>query len=117
MSKSYSSIFFVINFDFDSYIIVGDYMNNLIEEIVDCVKLPFNEIVNDTKIIMLSNKVFYVSNYKKILSYSNEKLSLKISNDFIEFQGDNFIISQINKSEIIIRGKIKSFHFGSDNDK
>ena len=44
-------------------------MNNLIEELLDIVKLPFNEISNDFKLVILSNKVLNISNFLKILDY------------------------------------------------
>ena len=92
-------------------------MDNLIQELSDIIKLPFNEINKDFKLIMLSNKMIYVSNYIKILDYSTEKLVLKVHKDFIEIKGENLFISQINKHEIIIKGTILSYCLGVGNEK
>lgn len=92
-------------------------MNNFIQEISDIVKLPFNEINKDFKIIMLSNKVLYVCNYIKILDYSCEKLVLKVHKNYLEISGNGLYISQINRNEIVIKGVINSYSFGGNNDK
>ena len=87
-------------------------MNNFIEELSDIIKLPFNEISKDSKVVMIGNKVLYVSNFIKILDYSSEKLSLKVYKNYLEIAGSNLIISQINKGEIIVKGNIMSYSFG-----
>ena len=89
-------------------------MDNFVQELIDIVKLPFNEISKDVKIILLSKKVLYVSNYQKILSYSTEKIILKSKKDCMEIIGSDLQISQINKGEIIIKGNIISFGFGGN---
>lgn len=90
-------------------------MNNFLEELSNIVKLPFNEISKDFKIIMIGNKILYISNYIKILDYSSEKLSLKVYKNYLEISGSNLIISQINKGEIVIKGNIIAYSFGGNN--
>ena len=92
-------------------------MNNFIKEITGIAKLPFNEVLKDFKIIMISNKVMFVSNYIKILDYSEEKLVLRVYNNILEIQGENLFISQINKSEIVIKGRIDAYFLGVNSDK
>ena len=92
-------------------------MNNFFREIVSVAKLPFNEILKDFKVIMISNKVIYVSNYIKILDYSTQKIILKVHNNILEIQGDDLFISQINKSEIVIKGIIDAYFLGVNNAK
>ena len=92
-------------------------MNNYIKELITICKLPFNEIVEDFKVIQLSNKVIYVSNYKKIIDYTSKHLVLKVKNNTLEIAGDNLFLSQINRSEIIVKGLIYSFRLGVLNEK
>jgi len=87
-------------------------MDNYIEEISSIVKLPFNEIIKDIKLILVGDKALYICNYIKILDYSNERLILKIPKDTLEIEGKDLTISQINKGEIIIKGKLASIAFG-----
>jgi len=83
-------------------------MDNYLNEICDICKLPFNEIINDYKVTQIGNKAIVVYNFIKILDYSDEKISLKVKGDIFTIIGVNLYISQINKNEIIIKGKICS---------
>lgn len=87
-------------------------MNNYIKELASICKLPFNEISKDFKVIQLGTKSIYVSNYIKIIDYSTEKLVLKVKNNSLEIIGTDLFISQINKSEIVVKGNINSFSLG-----
>ncbi len=91
-------------------------MNNFIEEISNIAKLPFNEILKDYKLIMISNKILYLSNYTKILDYSKSKIIFKVYKSKIEILGENMQISQINKKEIVIKGTIISCNLGEQGD-
>lgn len=87
-------------------------MNNYIKELADICGLPFGEIVKDTKVIAVGMKILYISNYKKIISYSSDKIDLKVKKDVVHILGENLIIKQMDKGEIIISGKINSFSVG-----
>lgn len=87
-------------------------MNNYIKELADICGLPFGEIIKDTKVIALDMKVLYISNYKKIISYSTTKIDLKVKKDVIHILGENLIIKQMDKGELIVLGKINSFSVG-----
>ena len=91
-------------------------MDNFIKEISNVAKLPFNEIFKDFKLMMISNRALYVSNYIKILDYSDEKLTLKVYKNILEITGKDLYISQINKNEIIIKGIIFSCSLGGNNE-
>jgi len=91
-------------------------MDNFIKEISDIVKLPFNEIMKDFKLMMLSNKTIYISNFIKILDYSDEKLVLKVNRNVLEVVGKDLYISQMNKNEIIVKGNIFSCSLGGSNE-
>lgn len=93
-------------------------MDNLISELFSICKLPFNEIMDDYKIIMISNKSLYLSNYIKILEYSNERIRVLVKKrKEIAFEGTNLKIRQINKSELIISGLINICNLGVSNEK
>ncbi|MGN0961832.1 MAG: YabP/YqfC family sporulation protein [Christensenellales bacterium] len=92
-------------------------MDNYLNEICDICKLPFNEINQDFKVIQLGTKAIYVCNFKKIIDYSIGKVVLKIQKGTLEIIGNDLYISQINKSEIIIKGFIESFGVGVIDEK
>lgn len=93
-------------------------MDNLISELLSICKLPFNEVMDDYKIILIANKSLYLSNYIKILEYSSEKIRVLVKKrKEISFIGENMQIRQINKSELIISGIINSCNLGERNEK
>lgn len=92
-------------------------MDNFIQELANIVRLPFNEINKDFKLIILGNKTMYISNYKKILDYTPEKVVLKVYKDYIELVGRDLCISQINKNELILKGEILSCILGGNSEK
>lgn len=81
-------------------------MENYFKEIVEICGLPFNEVLKDVKIIFIGGKALYVSNYKKIVTYGKESIDLRVKGDIIHISGENMIIKQLDKNEIIISGKI-----------
>lgn len=92
-------------------------MDNYFNEIIGAVKLPFNEINKDTKIMLVGNKVLYVSNYIKILDYSTERIVVKVYKNILEILGQNISISQINKREMIIKGTLNAIQYSEGNNE
>lgn len=93
-------------------------MDNYIEELTSIAKLPFNEITNDYKIIMLSNRVLYLCNFLKILEYSDYKIVVKVKKlKYLTINGENLQICQINTKEMIIKGIIAICDFGENDEK
>lgn len=92
-------------------------MDNYFNEIIGAVKLPFNEINKDTKIMLVGNKVLYVSNYIKILDYSTERIVVKVYKNILEILGQNISISQINKREMIIKGTLNVIQYSEGNNE
>lgn len=84
-------------------------MINYIREIVGVCKLPFDEIIKEYKIIQLGSRIIYISNFIKIIDYSDERLVLKVKNGLLEIKANNLKIQQLNKGEIVLKGKIYSY--------
>ena len=59
--------FFVIKSYYPSYILLGDNMNNYIEELFNICKIPLTELTNELKVIIIGDKIVYISNFKKII--------------------------------------------------
>lgn len=81
-------------------------MDNYFKEIIKICGLPFNEVLKDVKVILIGGKVLYVSNYKKIITYSKESIDLRVKGDIVHILGEDLTIKQLDKNEIIIFGKI-----------
>ncbi|MBQ9791975.1 MAG: YabP/YqfC family sporulation protein [Clostridia bacterium] len=84
---------------------------SLIEEISSICGLPFNEVIKETNIHVFSNKCVSITNFKTILSYSEDKIIIKVKDNVISILGDNLIIKDIDTNSIVIYGKINSFEY------
>lgn len=83
-------------------------MQNYIKEIMDICGLPFDEVTHLHRVLQVGSQIVYVSNYKKIISYGSQCITLKLSKGIIKIEGDDLIIKQMDKGEIIIYGKISA---------
>ena len=92
-------------------------MVNYIKELIDICKLPFDEVVNDFKIIQLGSGIIYISNFIKIIDYSMQSVVLKVKNNILEIKGINIKIVQLNKNEIVLKGEIYSCSLGIVDEK
>ena len=92
-------------------------MINYIREIVGVCKLPFDEIIKEYKIIQLGNRIIYISNFIKIIDYSDERLVLKVKNGLLEIKANNLKIQHLNKGEIVLKGKIYSYSLEMVNEE
>lgn len=70
----------------------------------------FNKLVkylnNDEYLISLSDSFIHVINYKSIMSLNNSRIELILNNKILIITGEDFIIEKMEKSEMIIKGKI-----------
>lgn len=83
-------------------------MNNYISEIIGICQLPLEEISKTLKIIQIGSKSVCVSNYIKILGYSDDLVDLKGHDEILHIDGKELKIKMLNKNEIVIAGKISS---------
>lgn len=70
----------------------------------------FNKLVkylnNNEYLISLSDSFIHVINYKSIMSLNNNRIELMLNNKILIITGEDFIIEKMEKSEMIIKGKI-----------
>ncbi len=91
-------------------------MQNYIKEIINICGLPFDEIMSMHKVLQIGSHIVYIANYKKILSYGDNSIDLKLSKGMLRIEGEELKIKQMDKGEIVICGKIKGVWDG-DYDK
>lgn len=87
-------------------------MENYLKEIVDICGLPFSEVLVDTKIVFIGGKALYVGNYRKVITYGKDQIDLRIKKDVLHIVGENLLIKQLDKNEIVITGKIVGITVG-----
>lgn len=81
-------------------------MFNLLEDIENFTKLPFEMLKNGFRIINFCNKSVYVENYKAIVLFENEEVLIKLPKGLVSILGKNLKINKLNVSSIIINGEI-----------
>lgn len=87
-------------------------MQNYLQEISNICNLPFDEVIKDFKVVWLGGRGVYLSNFKKLLNYSDRHIILKLHNDILNIWGENIQINQINQHEIVINGRINTICIG-----
>lgn len=83
-------------------------MQGFLNEISTLTEIPFDYLSGNFKITILSFDVVYISNFIKILSYSNEQVTLKVKNNTLNIYGENISISQLSPKELILKGEFKN---------
>lgn len=91
-------------------------MTGFFEEITKIVGLPFDELVSDYKVELIAGKVLSVSNYKKILIYTKNKIVFSLKHGIIEVLGEDLTIKELDKGSIIVSGVIHKVSDGVENE-
>lgn len=85
---------------------------SVIQELSNITKLPIDELTKGYSIQILSGKAMNISNYKKILIYTMNRLVLSTNSGTVEVIGENIKISELDSGTITIKGKINSLSLG-----
>ena len=81
------------------------------KKLVKNLDIPEDIIFDIPRIIMMSNNEIRIENYRSILEYENEKITLSSKNLLIELKGEDLDISLITDDEISIIGNISAINF------
>ena len=84
---------------------------NLSEKIVKKLDIPEDVVFDIPRLIMMSNTEIRIENYKSILEYEADKISLSAKNMMIELFGSDFNICLMTDEEVSITGTILSVNF------
>ena len=85
-------------------------MINFIDEFAKFIDLPLEEVMSNYKYINVGGKLVCIQNYTKIISYSKEKIVLKSKRTVLNIEGENLIIKELEKSNLIVSGKITNIY-------
>ena len=91
-------------------------MTGFFEELTNIVGLPFDELSSGYKLELVAGKALSVTNYKKILIYTKNKIVLSLKHGIIEILGENLTIKQLDIGSIIVSGIIHSISDGEKNE-
>jgi len=83
-------------------------MFNFINEFFNDVNVSTKSAVKNSsfKYVNFNGEVFYIQNFKDIISFSSEEIILKLFSGEISVVGENLSIKELSKKFICISGKI-----------
>ena len=84
---------------------------SLPKKIAKTLDIPEDILFNSPRMIMTSNNDLRIENYKSILEYETEKITLMTKEFIIEICGKDLNITIITDEEISITGVILSLNF------
>ena len=84
---------------------------SLPKKIAKTLDIPEDILFNSPRMIMTSNSDLRIENYKSILEYETEKITLMTKEFIIEICGKDLNITIITDEEISITGVILSLNF------
>ena len=84
---------------------------NIPKKIAKTLDIPEDILFDIPRITMMANREMRIENYKSILEYEADKISLSAKDMMIEFFGDSLDITIITDEEITITGNVKSINF------
>ena len=73
--------------------------------------------MNMPRITLLGNRELHIDNYKGLLEYTNELISVASTNKIIVVKGNGLIITRIVEKSVYIGGSILSVEFTNKNKK
>lgn len=87
------------------------------EKIAEMTDIPKDFMMNLPRVTILGNREIYVDNYKGLLQYSQNIISLATTNKIIIIKGEGLLITRIVENAIFVGGNILSVEYASKNNK
>ncbi len=87
------------------------------EKIAEMTDIPKDFMMNLPRVTILGNREIYVDNYKGLLEYSQETISLATTNKIIIIKGAELMITRIVEEAVFVGGNIFSVEFASKNKR
>ena len=85
------------------------------EKIAEITDIPKDFLMNMPRITLLGNRELHIDNYKGLLEYTNELISVASTNKIIVVKGNGLIITRIVEKSVYIGGSILSVEFTNKN--
>ena len=84
---------------------------NYLYKIDKMLDIPEEVISDETKITIMGFNSVLIENYKIVLEYQDIFIRIKIHNGFINMNGLNLKIDEMNNDDILIVGEIEEIEF------
>ena len=83
-------------------------MLSFFDDIANLTGLPLDLISSGYRVYNFGGKSVYIENYKKIINYTNQSITLKLNKGVLKIQGQDLTIKELNLSTLVINGTINS---------
>lgn len=83
-------------------------MFNFINEFFNDINVTTNKAVkkNSFKYVNFNSEIFYIQNFKDLISFSEDEIIIKLYNGELSVVGENLMIVELSKKYICLKGKI-----------
>lgn len=83
-------------------------MFNFINEFFNDVNVTTNKALrkNSFKYVCFNGEIFYIQNFKDIITFSESEVIIKLFNGEISVSGENLKLEELSKKFICIKGRI-----------
>ncbi len=84
---------------------------NVPKKIAKTLDIPEDVMLGSLRLTMMSNRELRIENYKSILEYETDKITLNTKDMLIAIGGEKLDIGVICDDEILVTGEISSLEF------
>lgn len=89
-------------------------LNDLRSKLADELEIPNNALSENFELKMHGNKKVIIENHLGINLYEDDLVNVKTKEENIIIKGSKFIIEEINKYNVIVKGNIKEIIFDKE---
>jgi sporulation protein YqfC len=73
---------------------------------VNILEIPADIALNLPRITMLGNLQLNIENHKGIMEYTDHRIKIMVSRGYLEIEGKNLVLRNVQIDEILINGEI-----------
>jgi sporulation protein YqfC len=86
------------------------YVDGIRQKILDA-KLPIEAVLKDSLITAVGQSELWIENYKSLLEYTEEQISIQAGGYVIKVEGERLNIQHYMEEHMMICGKIRSITY------
>ena len=86
-------------------------MFNFLDELCELSDTKPLDVKDNYKLIMVGNNILYVSNFRRILAFTDDCIVLKVGRGELNIEGNSLVIKALEKGEVVIKGTINQITF------
>jgi sporulation protein YqfC len=85
--------------------------NYLLSKLTDAFELPQEVVLNLPRLILTGNTSLFIENYKSVLTFEPDAISIITTSGVLAIKGDDLSIKGITLENCLVEGTIKSLEY------